>query len=177
MTNEAMTNETVVKAISLILAPVVMITACAIMQNGLIVYYNLISNHLRSVNEKILSLQETDLSKNPSQAKRLHDFKHLLLPDLFHRNHVVHNVLGLVYVAILVMLLDMLVIAIAISTSVGWLTQLVLVVFLLGVGILFWSIVLIAHELRTSHRLLQLEVHHTCEQCNKQQSTKRKRQT
>lgn len=170
-----MTSETVVKAISLILAPVVMITACAIVQNGLIVHYNAISNHLRSITEEILSLQETDLSKNPRKAERLYNLEHLLLPDLFHRNHVVRDVLGLVYSAILVLIFDMLMIAIALSTAIDWLAQLVLVVFLLGVGILFWGIVLIASELRTSHASLQLEVHHICERCNKQQLSKRKR--
>ena len=88
-----MSSETVVRAISLILAPVVMITACAILQNGLIAHYSAISNHLRSVNQEVLSLSESDLSSNRSKAAHLHDLEHLLLPDLLHRNHIVHNVL------------------------------------------------------------------------------------
>lgn len=163
-----MASEAVVKTISLIIAPVVMITACAVMQNGLIAHYNSITNHLRSLNQEILNLSETDLSKNTAKAQRLHDLEHLLLPDLFHRNHIVHDVLGMVYTAILILILDMLVIAITISTGIGWLSQLVLVVFLLGVGILFWGVILIAYELRTSHESLQLEVHRTCYWCKKQ---------
>jgi hypothetical protein len=160
-----MTSGTIVEAISLILAPVVMITSCAILQNGLISHYSAISNHLRSVNQEILSFSEIDLSNNPSKATHLHDLEHLLLPDLFHRNHIVHNVLGWVYVAILVLIVDMFTIAIAISTGIHWLAQAVLIIFLVGVGILFWSIMLISRELRTSHRSLQLEVHHTCDLC------------
>jgi hypothetical protein len=168
-------SETVVKTIDLIIAPVVMITACGIMQNGLLVHYNSITTHLRSVNQEILTLLELDVSKSPRQAERLHHLEHLLLPNLFYRNHVVHNVLGLVYLAILTLILDMLVIAIAISTNINWLSQLVLLVFLLGVGILFWSIVLIAHELRTSHNSLQIEVHHTCEWCQSKSQRLRQR--
>jgi hypothetical protein len=160
-----MTSETIVKAISLILAPVVMITACAILQNGLIAHYSVISNHLRLVNQEILSLSEMDLSSSPSKAAHLHDLEHLILPDLFHRNHIVHDVLGRVYTAVRVLIIDMFAIAIAIATGINWLSQVVLIIFLLGVGILFWSIMLISHELRTSHQSLQVEVHHTCELC------------
>jgi hypothetical protein len=160
-----MTSDTIVKTISLILAPVVMITACAIIQNGLIAHYTAISNHLRSVNQELLSLSELDLSTNPSRAIHRHDLEHLLLPDLLRRSHLVHHVLGGVYAAILVLIVDMFVIAIAIAIGINWLAQVVLTVFLLGVGILCWSILLVAHELRTSHRSIQLEVHHTCELC------------
>ncbi len=132
-----MTSGTIVEAISLILAPVVMITSCAILQNGLISHYSAISNHLRSVNQEILSFAELDLSNNPSKVAHLHDLEHLLLPDLFHRNHIVHDVLGWVYAAILVLLVDMFVIAIAIATGINWLAQAVLIIFLVGVGICF----------------------------------------
>jgi len=168
-----MTSETIVKAISLILAPVVMITACAILQNGLISHYSIISNHLRSVNQEILNLSEIDLSNSPSKAAHLHDLEHLLLPDLFHRHHIVHTVLGWVYTAILVLIIDMFAIAISIATGISWLSQVVLIVFLLGVGILFWSIMLVSHELRKSHQSLQVEVHQTCELCQPKRRTSR----
>ncbi|MBM0745332.1 DUF2721 domain-containing protein (plasmid) [Phormidium sp. CLA17] len=168
-----MTSETIVKAISLILAPVVMITACAILQNGLIAHYSGISNHLRSVNQEILSLSEIDLSSSPSRAAHLHDLEHLLLPDLFHRNHIVHTVLEWVYTAVLVLIVDMFAIAIAIATGISWLSQVVLIIFLLGVGMLFWSIMLVSHELHTSHRSLQIEVHHACELCQPKRRNQR----
>lgn len=160
-----MTSEAVLKTINLIIAPVVMITSCGIIQNGLNVHYNTITSRLRSVNEEILSLSEPDLHRSTRKAERLHDLEHLFLPDLFRRNHILHDALGLVYTAILMLILDMLVIAIAISTGIAWLSQLVLVVFLLGVGTLFWGVVLVAYELRTSHESLQLEVHRTCQLC------------
>ncbi|GBO55684.1 hypothetical protein APA_3835 [Pseudanabaena sp. lw0831] len=183
-----MPSEAVVKTIGLIIAPVVMITACSIMQNGLIAHYNSLEERIRQVNHKIISLLETDLSQNSIKtelpenldsqlalkADRLHHLEHHLLPHLFHRHHILHDVLGLVYLAILTQILDMLVIAIAVTTDVGWLSQLVLGVFLIGIGILFAGIVLVSYELRTSHESIQLETHHNCQQC-KQKSYKSKR--
>jgi len=183
-----MPNETIVKTIGLIIAPVVMITACSIIQNGLIAHYNSLEERLRQVNREIISLLETDLNQNSFKtelpedsdpqstlkADRLHHLEHHLLPHLFHRHHILHNVLGLVYLAILTLILDMLAIAIAVITNIGWLSQLVLVVFLLGVGILFAGIVLVSYELRSSHESIQLETHQNCQQCMPK-SYKRKR--
>jgi Protein of unknown function (DUF2721) len=183
-----MPNEAVVKTIGLIIAPVVMITAGSIMQNGMIVHYNSLEERVRQVNREIISLLETDLSPNTIKtelpedidtqptykADRLHHLEHHLLPHLFRRHHILHDVLGLVYLAILTLILDMLAIAIAVITNIGWLSQFVLVVFLIGVGILFAGIVLVSYELRSSHESIQLETHHNCQQCMPK-SYKRKR--
>lgn len=160
-----MANEAITKTIELIIAPVVMITACAIMLNGLIVRYASLGERLRSAHQEHLNLLETDLNKNHLKAERLLDLEHLL-PDLLRHHHLVHNVLVVIYISILVFMLDMLLIALAVSVSASWLSQLVIVVFLTGVGILFWGMVLIAYELSTSHHSLQLEVHRTCQLCN-----------
>jgi hypothetical protein len=42
-----MSQETVVQTINLIIAPVVMLTTCGIMLNGLMVRYNWLSDYLR----------------------------------------------------------------------------------------------------------------------------------
>jgi len=161
------------KTIQLIIVPVVMITACAIMQNGLIVHYNSLANHLASVNHEILNLQATDLSHSRAKEERLYDLTHLILPNLFHRHHIVHDVLGLVYLAIVILILDMFIIAIAILSNISWLSQFVVFIFLIGVGFLFWGIILIAYELRSSHSTIQLEFHRNCKWC-KQQNNQRK---
>ena len=164
-----MTIEAVTKTIGLILAPVVMITACGLILNGLLARYASIGDRLRLVNQERLNLLELDLSQNRFKADRLHELDRIL-PDLLRHHHLVHDVLVLVYLAILVFMLDMLVIALAISTLISWLSQFVVIVFLIGIGILFWGMVLIAHELRTSHRSIQFEVHRTCQLCRKSSS-------
>lgn len=161
-----MTIEAVTRTIGLIIAPVVMITACGLILNGLLTRYASIDDRLRLLNQERLNLLELDLSQNRFKADRLHELDHIL-PDLLRHHHLVHDVLVLVYLAILVFMLDMLVIALAISTPINWLSQFVVIVFLSGIGILFWGMVLIAHELRTSHHSIQFEVHQTCHLCRK----------
>ncbi len=161
-----MADEAVIKTINLIIAPVVMITACGIMLNGLIVRYSWLSDRVRSVHQERLNLLELDLNQNKLKGERLHQLDHLLADWLRH-HHQVHDVLVLVYLSILVFMLDMLVIALAASNDVRWLSRLVVIVFLIGIGILLGGMALIAYELRTSHHSVQLEVHQSCRLCKK----------
>ena len=155
--------EEVTKTINLIIAPVVTITACAIVVNGLIVRYGSLGDRLRTVNHELSDLQESDLAHNRNKAQKVQELEVLL-----RHHHFVHDALVLTYTSILVFMLDMLVIAIAVATNVSWLSQMALIVFLGGVAVLFWGMVLIAYELRTSHYSIQIEVHRTCRLCRHQ---------
>ncbi|HEY9654235.1 MAG TPA: DUF2721 domain-containing protein [Crinalium sp.] len=157
--------EEVTKAINLIIAPVVTITACAIVINGLIVRYGSLGDRLHTINQELSDLQESDLAHNRHKAQKRVQELESLLRDLLKHHHFVHDALVLTYTSILVFMLDMLVIAIAVATNVSWLAQMALIVFLGGVAVLFGGMVLIAYELRTSHYSIQLEVHRTCRLC------------
>ncbi|MBD2082626.1 DUF2721 domain-containing protein [Leptolyngbya sp. FACHB-17] len=156
--------EEVTKTINLIIAPVVTMTACAVMVNGLIVRYGSLGDRLRTFDQGLSNLQESDLAHNRNKVQRLQELESLLR-DLLKHHHFVHDALVLTYTSILIFMLDMLVIAIAVATNVSWLSQMALIVFLGGVAVLFGGIVLIAYELRTSHYSIQLEVHRTCHLC------------
>jgi Protein of unknown function (DUF2721) len=158
-----MSHEILVRTINLIIAPVVMLTTCGIMLNGLLVRYTWLSDRVRSVHQERLSLVDLDLNQHRSKGDQLHH----LLPDLLRHHHQVHDVLVLIYLSILIFMLDMLVIALATVNDVGWLHQLVVIVFLVGISILLGGMVLIAYELRTSHHSTQLEVHQNCQLCSK----------
>ncbi|HEY9622264.1 MAG TPA: DUF2721 domain-containing protein [Crinalium sp.] len=159
--------EEVTRTISLIIVPVVTITACAGMVNGLILRYGSLADRLRIVNQALSDLQESDLAQNWDKAQRVQELESLL-KDLLKHHHFVHDAIVLIYISILVFMLDMLVIAIAVATNVRWLSHMALIVFLGGVAVLFGGIVLIAYELRTSHYSIQLEVHRTCHLCRHQ---------
>lgn len=161
-----MNQETLVRTINLIIAPVVMLTTCGIMLNGLIVRYSWLSDRVRLIQQERLTLMDFDLSQSQSKNERLHQLNYLL-HDLLKHHHQVHDVLVLIYLSILVFMLDMLLIAIAIANGGQWLHQLVVIIFLAGIAIMLLSMVLIAQELRTSHHSIQLEVHHGCELCQK----------
>jgi hypothetical protein len=53
---------------------------------------------------------------------------------------------------------DMFIIAVEAYLKTNWLATVVLLVFLLGTGMLFWAMVLAALEIRTSHDALHYEV-------------------
>ena len=159
--------EEVTKTINLIIAPVVTITACAVLINGLIVRYGSLGDRLRTVNQGLSDLQESDLAHNRNKAQKVQELESLLR-DLLKHHHFVHDALVLTYTSILVFMLDMLIIAIAVATNVSWLSQMALIVFLGGVAVLFGAMVLIAYELRTSHYSIQLEVHRACRLCRHQ---------
>lgn len=159
--------EEVAKTIDLIIAPVVTITACAVMINGLIIRYGSLGDRLRTVNQELSDFQESELAHDRHKAQRVQELESLLR-DLLRHHHFMHDALVLTYTSILVFMLDMLVIAIAVATHVGWLSQMALIVFLGGVAVLFGGMVLIAYELRTSHYSIQLEVRRTCRLCRHQ---------
>ncbi len=62
-TNISMSIDTIIRAISLILAPVVMISSCAIFLNGLLGHYRDISAPLRAMHrERLEFLQTVDMN-------------------------------------------------------------------------------------------------------------------
>ena len=156
--------EGVAKTISMIIAPVVMVTACALMVNGLIVRYGAIDDRVRNMDQELSNLGEVDLDQNPTRTQRLRTLE-ILLPKLLKHHHYVHDALFFIYLSILVFMLDMLVIAVAVATQITLASQVALFIFLIGIGILFWGITLIARELRTSHFAIQFEVHRHCSLC------------
>jgi len=161
-----MPDEAIIKTIDLIIAPVVMITACAIIVNGLIVRYAALAEKVRATHAEQMKLLEIDLQLSALKRHQLEELEELL-PDLLDHHHQVHDALVAVYLAILIFLLDMIAIAVAVSTHQSWLSQVVVIIFLIGVAILFWSMVQIALELRSSHGLIQREVHQNCRLCKK----------
>ncbi|MEB3338526.1 MAG: DUF2721 domain-containing protein [Leptolyngbyaceae bacterium] len=159
-----MEHDTLVKTINLIIAPVVMITACGIMLNGLMVRYSWLSDRSCSVYQERLGLLELDVMEFQTKGDRLHHLNHLL-PDILKHHHQVHDVLVLIYLAIVFFVLDMLFIALAIANNRSWLNQLVILIFLAGIVILLVGMLLMGNELRTSHHSIQLEVHQSCRLC------------
>lgn len=81
--------EEVTKTINLIIAPVVTITTCAIMINGLIIRYGSLGDRLRTVNQELSGLQESDLTHN-RKAQSAQELKSLLR-DLLRHHHFVHD--------------------------------------------------------------------------------------
>jgi hypothetical protein len=155
-----MTAETVSKTIQLILAPVVMVTACAILAGGLLTRYAAINDRLRAITRERLDLLRAGANgaqRDPLMSERLEELD-AQVPGLLHRHQQARDALLSNYGASLIFIADMFVIALAATTGTAWLPTLVLIVFLAGIAVLFVGLMLILLEVRTSHEAVHYEV-------------------
>jgi hypothetical protein len=155
-----MNAEMVAGTIQLILAPVVMVTACALILNGVLARYAAVNDRLRALNRERLDLFRA--GSGPEQGgdevaqERLEEIDEQA-PELVRHHKLLHDGLLAVYFAVLVYVADMFVIAWAVAgDSAGWATA-ALLVFLGATAALLGGVLLTAIEVRTSHRAVQAE--------------------
>jgi hypothetical protein len=162
-----MNAEMIARTIQLILAPVVMVTACAIMLGGLLGHYAAINDRLRIMAHERLDLlhgASGDLSTALPSAdafagERLQQID-VQMPDLLRRHKLVRDAVLTIYCAILIFIASMFVIAFAAAVNSTWVAIVALVMFLMGTAILLWGVLLTALEVRTSHLAIQFEAQH-----------------
>src|SRR6266849_5565838 len=92
-----MTIDAIIRTISLILAPVVMITSCAILLNGVLTRYESVSARMRGMHcerlELLQGLGNTTSSVVPAfgfSTQRIHEIE-VQLPQLLQRHKMIHN--------------------------------------------------------------------------------------
>jgi Protein of unknown function (DUF2721) len=169
-----LSTEAASKAIGTIIVPAVLISACAILLNGLILRYKAIEDLLRSLNQEWLNLKSINVGNGNINTERTYHLEHLI-SRLFVHHHILHNVLIYIYLSILIFVVDMLAIAVAGSTSIQWASYVVLFIFILGVGILCWSLFLTCYEMRAAHEFIQIELQKSCHSCNSRRGKGRTR--
>lgn len=157
-----MTLEQVTRAIQLIVAPVVMVSACAILVGGFLSRYAAINDRLRLMARERLDLLRAlnegarnipgDLS-----AQRLHMID-VQVPILLRHHHTLQYAIFALYLAIVIFLADMITIAASALFNIDALAYAALFVFLGGVIAMLTSVVLAVREVRTSHTALYSEV-------------------
>jgi hypothetical protein len=127
-------------AITTIVAPVVMVTACAILVGGMLTQYNQMSERLRGFAKERLELLRTDEGgiARVTDLTGAYAMERLLeldaqLPRLLQRYRRIRNAVLTMYCAVLVFMATMLTISVAYALqSPGWATS-ALVLFLVGV--------------------------------------------
>lgn len=160
-----MTLVDVASWIQYILAPVVMVTTCAILLRGLFTHYAAVNDRMRLMARERLTLiwqtEQFDSGHPPPTAtlvtERLREIDRQL-PPLLSRHLLIRDVIVGVYGAILLYLATMLSIAVAVASRSPLIATLTLAVFLAGTAILFVAMVLIAWEIWISHRAVHYEV-------------------
>lgn len=150
-----MNGEMIVRSIQIILAPVVMITACAIFLGVLHSRYQTINDRLRSMTRERLELWRG--GSNALIFERLRELD-AQFPDLLRRHKLMHDAIFVIGCAILAFVGDMFLIASALLLGSAWTATGTLVLFLAGAGAFFVGALLMTVEVRTSHRSLHNEV-------------------
>lgn len=159
-----MTAADLARIIQIILAPVVMITSCAIIVGGVLTQYSAINDRLRALARERLDLLTTSdgslsLSQtlaHPAHAERLSEID-VQIPLLIRRHGLVRNAALALYSAITILVVSMFTIALAILQSVAALRDVALVIFLLGTACALVGVALMAYEVRISHDAIHYE--------------------
>ncbi len=146
--------ETLARAIQSILAPVVMISACAITLGGLWGHASAINDRLRTLNHERLDLWRAP-SADAYTTERLLEID-TQTPILMGRHRRVLEAIVTMYVAILVYIASMFAIAGAVLLNIS--ATLALLLFLAGTLLLLVAIVLAILEIRTAQTVIEYEV-------------------
>jgi hypothetical protein len=155
-----MTIDAIIRTIQLMLAPVVMVTACTSYINMLSFDYQSIVSSIRSMSREHLNLlqaassSEMGVSVSTLDAvskERLHEIENEL-PTLLQRHGFIRNALLCINIAILIFIVCMFLIAVAEFTNIPLGAFIALLTFLAGVGIVFIGVVQVIHDNSRSHR-------------------------
>jgi len=145
--------DTLARTIQTILAPVVMVTACAIILGGLWGHIAAINDRLRLMNRERLELWRAS-STDAYTSERLLQID-TQAPQLLRRHRLVLDAIVTIYAAMLVYLVSML--AIAGSTLLKIPASLALFLFLIGTLLALGGLLVAIFELRASQSALEWE--------------------
>lgn len=152
--------DAVTRIIQLVLAPVVMISACAIVLNGIIARYESLSNRVRTlIGERIEILRaakERDVWTD-ILIERLNEID-TQMPRLMERHRRMRDSVLALYCAIGVFIFDMFAIAGAAQTGEAGPATAALLFFFAGIVLVFIGVVFASMEVRVSQIALQYEV-------------------
>ena len=159
-----MTIDSIIRTISLTLAPVVMITSCAILLNGLLTRYESVSARMREMHRERLELlhglENTNNTIAPSSGfstLRIHEIE-VQLPNLLRRHKLIHNAVLAENSAILLFVSSMFIIALAVLTNNILTATIALLAFLIGTGALLVGVIITTLELSRSQREVTYEI-------------------
>jgi len=156
-----MTSEMIGRTIQLILAPVVMFSACSIFVGGVLSHYTSLSDRIRALAgerlDVVRALRADGGGSGALLVERLAEID-AQLPEMLHRHRLIHHALLAVYAAIGVLVLTMCIIALTANVAADWVGLLVFDVFVAGVLAMLVGVLLVTLEIRTSRRSLTFEV-------------------
>jgi heme-degrading monooxygenase HmoA len=160
-----MDADSLAHAIQLIIAPVVMVSACGLVLGTVLVRYNAISDRLRDLGNERLSLIRAHAASDPAKPTADDRFAEERLreidtqaPDLLRHHQLAHHAAQTAYAAIIFFIICMFMLAALAQTSAHAFATLSLICFLAGITVLFAGVVIIGSEIWNSQRAVQYEI-------------------
>ena len=150
--------QTAAKTIQLILAPVVMVSACGILLTGMLAHYGGINDRIRKLTGERLELSQLQPAEGHEALarERLTEIDHEV-PMLIDRHLQVRHAILLANTAVAILVVSMFVIAAAALGHSSVTGTVALFVFLAGTAAVMGSAVFMALEVRNSHRAVSYE--------------------
>jgi Protein of unknown function (DUF2721) len=147
----------VAQTIQLIIAPVVLITACALIQNANLMRYAAVGQYMRSLALERLQVLRSNKTTDLFYLERLQEIDRQI-PLLTHRHRLLQKIVLMVYSAVSIFLINMFAIALTVAIGSDAASTFALLLFLLGTAVLLASVCLTSWEVRMSHRAICYEV-------------------
>lgn len=147
----------VAQTIQLIIAPVVLITACAIIQGSILGRFMYVGQRLRSLANERLDLLHTGKMEDAFVLERLQEIDRQI-PLLKYRHHLLQQALLVTYSTIIIFLITMFAIALSVALNTGSVAVGALICFLFGTCLLLVGVILAGQEIRMSHQAICYEV-------------------
>jgi hypothetical protein len=147
----------VARTIQLIIAPVVLITACAIIQGGILGRFMYVGQRIRSIASERLERLHIGNQDDAFSLERIQEIDRQV-PLLKQRHRLLQRAVLLTYTAITIFLISMFVIALAVALSTAGIAFLALICFLLGNCFLLIGVIFAGQEIRLSHRAICYEI-------------------
>jgi hypothetical protein len=159
--------EEILSSISLILAPVVMVSCCVLFLNGQLQRYDAVANRIRAMDQERLSiLREVD-NDVPNALAGVDGFRKMRvqeieaqLPHLLRRHLMLHRAALTVGCAILICILSMFLIATAVLLKSPIMAIMALCAFLTAMATILLGGAMVMLEIYLSHLALRYEVMH-----------------
>ena len=150
--------QTAAKTIQLILAPVVMVSACGILLTGMLGHFGNINDRIRRLTAERLELSQLQPAEGHEALarERLTEIDHEV-PMLIDRHLQVRHAILLANTAVAILVVSMFVIAAAALGHSAATGTVALFVFLAGTAAVMGSAVFMALEVRNSHRAVSYE--------------------
>ncbi len=160
-------NPTAITAIQAMVAPVVLITAAAILSGALLTTYGSVNDRMRAMDRERLEtltgaggtlLSAADVPASGRERLTQIDAQ---LPMLLRRHRLIHNAVLLLFAAVAVLVLSVIIIAVAVTNRSGAAGTVALVLVLAGTVTLLGGLLLAARSIMISAEAIDYEVQRT----------------